>query len=125
LASPDRTACPSPQPEQNGETVTRLGTFLTQAFQDVWRSYFEVSQTQWQRNLEGVNKLVRAKSLQDFTAIQSTLVQEGLQHMLQDSRHIAATSLLAVYTAGSRTFFGAAQPENSSQEITKAQTSVT
>src|ERR1700712_5963126 len=91
------------QSKQNIEAVTRCGTVLTQAFQDVSRSWFGLAQKQWQRNLEGFTKLTRAKSVQEFTAIQSDLVREGLQHMVQDSKAITETSARAVEEA-SKTF---------------------
>jgi hypothetical protein len=91
------------QSKQNMEAVTRCGTVLTQAFQDVSRSWFGLAQKQFQHNLDGMNKLVRAKSLQEFTAIQSDLVREGLQHMVQDSKAITETSARAVEEA-SKTF---------------------
>ena len=96
------------QSKQNMESVTRCGTVLTQAFQDASRNWFELAQKQWQRNLEGMNKLARSQSLQEFTAIQAELVREGLQQMVQDSRGIAETSLRAVEDA-SKAFPGAAQ----------------
>jgi len=96
------------QSKQNMEAVTRCGTVLTQAFQDASRNWFELAQKQWQRNLDGMNKLARSKSVQEFTSIQSDLVREGLQQMVQDSRGIAETSLRAVDDA-SKAFPGAAQ----------------
>src|SRR6195952_230892 len=69
------------QSKQNLEAVTRCGTVLTQAFQDASRSWFGLAQKQFQRNLEGMNKLVHARSVQEFTTIQSELVRDGLQHM--------------------------------------------
>ena len=96
------------QSKQNMEAVTRCGTVLTQAFQDVSRSWFGLAQKQFQHNLEGMNKLVRAKSLQEFTAIQSDLVRESLQHMVQDSKAITETSARAVEEA-SKTFSSVAQ----------------
>src|SRR6195952_5017020 len=69
------------QSKQNMEAVTRCGTVLTQAIQDVSRSWFGLAQKQFQRNLEGMNKLVHARSVQEFTTIQSELVRDGLQHM--------------------------------------------
>jgi hypothetical protein len=96
------------QSKQNMEAVTRCGTVLTQAFQDASRSWFGLAQKQWQRNLEGVTKLTHAKSVQEFTAIQSDLVREGLQHMVQDSKAITETSARAVEEA-SKTFSAAAQ----------------
>src|SRR3954469_25373069 len=91
------------QSKQNMEAVTRCGTVLTQAFQDASRSWFGLAQKQFQRNLEGMNKLTHAKSVQEFTAIQSDLVREGLQHVVQDSKAITETSARAVDEA-SKTF---------------------
>ena len=96
------------QSKQNMEAVTRCGTVLTQAFQDASRHWFELGQKQWQRNLEGLNKLTQAKSVQEFTAIQSELAREGLQNMVQDSRTITETSVRAVEEA-SKTFSSVAQ----------------
>jgi hypothetical protein len=88
------------QSKQNMEAVARCGTVLTQAFQDASRHWFELGQRQWQRNLDGVNKLTRAKSVQEFAAIQSELARESLQHIVQDSRAITETSARAVEEAG-------------------------
>ena len=96
------------QSKQNMEAVTRCGTVLTQAFQDASRSWFGLAQKQFQHNLDGMNKLARAKSVQEFTAIQSDLVREGLQHMVQDSKAITETSARAVEEA-SKTFSSVAQ----------------
>src|SRR6195952_3875209 len=91
------------QSKQNMEAVARCGTVLTQAFQDASRSWFGLAQKQFQRNLEGLNKLTHAKSVQEFTAIQSDLVRESLQHMVEDSKAIAETSTRAIEEA-SRAF---------------------
>ncbi|WP_026190739.1 phasin family protein [Methylobacterium sp. WSM2598] len=99
---------PARQSNQNVEAVTRCGTVLTQAFQDASRSWFELSQKQWQRNLDGLSKLARARSVQEFVTIQSELVREGLQHIVQDSRTITATSARAIEDA-SKTFSSMAQ----------------
>ena len=66
------------QSQQNIEAVTRCGTVLTQAVQDASRNWFELGQKQWQRNIDGLTRLTRASSVQQFTAIQSELVREGL-----------------------------------------------
>lgn len=87
------------QSKQNMEAVTRCGTVLSQAFQDASRNLFDLGQKQFQRNLEGLTKLTRTKSVQEFTAIQSDLMREGLQHMVQDSKAITETSARAVEEA--------------------------
>ena len=96
------------QSKQNLEAVARCGMVLTQAFQDVSRGWFGLARKQFQHNLAGLNQLTRAKSLQEFTAIQSELVREGLQQMVQDSKAITEISVRAVEEAG-KTFSGVAQ----------------
>ncbi|WP_407530787.1 phasin family protein [Methylobacterium oryzisoli] len=96
------------QSRQNVEAVTYCGTVLTQAVQDASRSWLEMSQKQWQRNLVGLNKLARAGSLQEFVAVQTELFRESLQHIVQDSRAITETSARAVEEA-SKAFSSMAQ----------------
>ncbi|MER2266685.1 phasin family protein [Methylobacterium oxalidis] len=97
------------QSKQNMEAVTRCGTVLTQAFQDASRGWFGLAQSQWQRNLDGLNRLTQAKSVQEFAAIQSELARESLQHIVQDSRAITETSARAVEEA-SKAFSAAQTP---------------
>ncbi|PIK73828.1 phasin [Methylobacterium frigidaeris] len=97
------------QSKQNIEAVTRCGMVLTQALQDASRGWFELGQKQWRRNLDGVTRLTRATSVQEFAVIQSELAREGLQHMVQDSKAIAEGSLRAVEEA-SKAFSGVVQP---------------
>jgi len=94
------------QSKQNMEAVTRCGNVFSQAVQDISRSWFELGQKQWQRNLDGLNKLTASKSVHEFTAIQGELIREGVQQMVQDSRGIAERSLRAVDEA-SKTFANA------------------
>jgi hypothetical protein len=101
------------QSKQNMEALTRCGSVFSQALQDVSRSWFELGQKQWQRNLEGLNKLTSAKSVHEFTAMHGELVREGVQHMVQDSRAIAERSLRAVDEA-TKTFSSLA-PQSASQ----------
>lgn len=101
------------QSKQNMEAVVRCGTVLTQAFQDTSRIWLDLSQKQWQRNLDGLNKLARAKSVQEFSAIQSELVRDGLQSMVQDGKAIADTSARAIEEA-SKTFSDIAQQGSAS-----------
>jgi hypothetical protein len=75
-------------------------TDFAQAPQNGSLSWFELSQKHWRRNLEGLNKLTRSQSVQEFTAIRSELVREGLQQMAEDSRIMVETSMRVVDDAG-------------------------
>src|SRR5215217_7099915 len=96
------------QSGQNVEAITKFGTVLTQALQDTWREWYGLAQKQLQRNLEGLSKLAHCRSVQDFAAVQSSLVRESLQAMVEDSRVIAEISLKAVNDA-SKAVAGTAQ----------------
>ncbi len=106
------------QSRRNIETVTRCGTVLSQAYQDTSRSWFELGQKQWQRHLDGLGRLARARSVQEFAAIQSELLSDSLQQAVQDGRGIAERSLNAADEAG-KAFAGAAR-QAASQASSKA-----
>ena len=101
------------QSGQNVEAITKFGTVLTQAYQDTSREWYGLAQKQLQRNLEGLSKLAHCRSVQDFAAVQSGLVRESLQHMVEDSRSIVEISLKAVNDAR-KAVAGTAQ-ENAAQ----------
>jgi Phasin protein len=87
------------QSRQNVAAITKFGIVLTQALQDTSRERYGLAQKQLQRNLESLSKLAHCRSAQDFAAVQSSLVRESLQHMVEDTRAIAELSLQAVNEA--------------------------
>jgi len=84
------------QSGQNMEAITKFGTVLTQACQDTSREWYGLAQKQLQRNLEGLSQLAHCRSVQDFAAVQSGLVRESLQHMVEDTNSIVGISVRAV-----------------------------
>ena len=84
------------QSGQNMEAITKFGTVLTQACQDTSREWYGLAQKQLQRNLEGLSKLAHCRSVQDFAAVQSSLIRESLQFMVEDTRSIVGISVRAV-----------------------------
>jgi len=91
---------------QNMEVVTRSGTVLSEAFQDLSRQWWGLAQNQLRRNLEGMSQLSHCRSVQDFAAVRSDLMREGLQKMVEDGRQIAESSVRAADDA-SKVFSGA------------------
>ena len=84
------------QSGQNVDAITKFGTVLTQAYQDTLRDWYGLAQRQLQRNLEGLSKLAHCRSVQEFAAVQSGLIRESLQHMVEDTGSIVGISLRAV-----------------------------
>src|SRR4051794_28011206 len=87
------------QSGQNVEAITKFGTVLTQAYQDTSREWYGLAQKQLQRNFEGLSKLAHCRSVQDFAAVQSSLVRESLQYLVEDTGSIVEISLKAVNEA--------------------------
>src|SRR3954467_4960880 len=87
------------QSGQNVEAITTFGTVLTQAYQDTSREWYGLAQKQLQRNFEGLSKLAHCRSVQDFAAVQSSLVRESLQYLVEDTGSIVEISLKAVNEA--------------------------
>ena len=96
------------QSGQNVEAITKCGTVLTQALQDTSWEWYGLAQKQLQRNLEGLSRLAHCRSVQDFIGVQSGLIRESLQYMVEDSRLIVDISLKAVNDA-SKAVAGTAQ----------------
>lgn len=88
------------QSRKNMEAVKQCRTVLMQAFQASSQSWMEMVQGQWKRNFDGMERLMQAKSVHEFGAIQGELVRENLEHILKDSRSIAEHSMQAADEAG-------------------------
>ena len=104
------------QSAQSMEAISKYGTVVAQAYQDTSREWYGLAQNQLQRNLEGLSKLARCRSVQDFAATQSGLVRDSLQHMVEDSRLIVEISLKAVNDA-SKAVAGTAQEKGRSSAL--------
>ena len=87
------------QSVQNAVAITKFGTVLTKAYQDISRAWYALAHKQLRRNLEGLSKLAHCRSVQDFAAVQCGLIRESLQAMVEDRRSIVEISLEAVNDA--------------------------
>ena len=94
---------------QNMEVVTRSGAVLSEAFQDLSRQWWGLVQNQVRLNLEGMSQLSQCRSVQDYAAVRSDLMREGLQKMVEDGRQIAESSVRAADGA-SKAFTSGARP---------------
>ncbi len=81
------------QSSRNIEAIAECNTVLARGFQDISREWASLAQDRLQKNLDGFNALLRCRSLQDMIAVQSTLVRDNLEQMLDSGRRIAEMSL--------------------------------
>ena len=78
---------------QNLEAVTRATAVLAQGAQEISREWLGSAQERLQRNIDGLNALARCRSVQDFVAVQTDLVRDNLQQVIDTSRRLSEVSV--------------------------------
>jgi len=77
---------------KNLESLVQSGASLSREMQDVSGEYLEMVQERLQRNLDGVNKLARCRSLPQLIETQGALFRENLELTLSNGRRLAEAS---------------------------------
>ena len=88
---------------QNIEAVSEASTILARGLQEASREWFGLVQERLEKNLDGLNELVRCRSVQDLMAVQSDLMRDSLEQVITTSRRIAELSMRVTHEAGRRT----------------------
>jgi phasin family protein len=78
---------------ENLQAVTQASTVLARGAQEVSQEVFGLVQDRVQKNIEAVNRIVGTRSVQDFVAVQSDLVRDGLQQVIDTNKRIAELSV--------------------------------
>jgi hypothetical protein len=91
----DLTECAT----QNLQAVTRSSAIVAQGFQEASGDCLEMVQERVQKNLDGMNALVRCRTLPEFLEAQSLLFRDNLELTLTNSRRIAELSARIAETA--------------------------
>jgi hypothetical protein len=81
------------QASEGLNTVAQSNTVLVRGFQDVSREWFELSQKRLQTNLEGLNALAHCRTVNDFVAVQSSLIRDNLEQTVDNSRRMAELTI--------------------------------
>jgi len=83
------------QAATNAQAIVQCGTVLAHATQDLSRELLGQTRDRMQKNMEGMNRLLSARSPQDVFAIQSSLARDNIEAMVQQS-HLIAERMLTV-----------------------------
>jgi phasin family protein len=78
---------------ENVQAVTQASTVLARGAQEVSHEWISLAQERVTKNLDGLNRLGGCRSVQDFVAVQSDLVRDDLQRVIDANRRIAEVSL--------------------------------
>jgi predicted amino acid-binding ACT domain protein len=77
---------------QNLELFAQSGTALARGMQDVSSEWLSMVQERMQKNLDGVNAVVRSRTLPELMAAQGLLFRENLELTISNSRRIVELS---------------------------------
>src|SRR4051795_9127334 len=78
---------------ENLQAVSQASTVLARGAQEVSQEVFGLVQDRLQKNIEAVNRLAGTRSVQDFVAVQSDLMRDGLQQVIDTNKRIAELSV--------------------------------
>src|SRR3954468_9909861 len=77
---------------QNLQAVSQASTVLMKNAQEVSHEVIQLVQDRVQKNVEAVSRLASTRSVQDFVAVQSDLMRDGLQQVIDTNKRIAEVS---------------------------------
>ena len=80
---------------QNLQAVSQASSVLARGAQEVSHEVIQLVQDRVQKNVEAVSRLAGTRSVQDFVAVQSDLVRDGLQQVIDTNKRIAELSVRA------------------------------
>jgi len=78
---------------QNLQAVSQASTIIVKGAQDASREWFNSAQERLTKSLDGLNRLAGCRSVQDFVAVQSDLVRDDLQQVIDTNKRIAELSV--------------------------------
>jgi len=78
---------------QNLQAVSQASNVLARGFQEVSHAVLGLVQDRMTKNIDGLSRLAGCRSVQDFVAVQSDLVRDGLQQVIDTNKRVAEVSV--------------------------------
>ncbi len=85
---------------QNLQAVSQANTVLARGFQEASHEWISLAQERVTKNMDGLTRLAGTRSVQDFVAVQSDLVRDDLQRVIDANKRIAEVSVRIAEEAG-------------------------
>src|SRR5215212_6428051 len=80
---------------QNLQAVSQASTVLMKNAQEVSHEVIQLVQDRLQKNIDGLSRLAGTRSVQDYVAVQSDLMRDGLQQVIDTNKRIAELAVRA------------------------------
>ncbi|HYD31276.1 MAG TPA: phasin family protein [Azospirillaceae bacterium] len=90
------------QTSQNLDVMLQCSSILADGFQNIWREWMNYTQEAMQKNVNGLNNMMRSRSVHDFMAAQSDLMRDEMETLLQSSVKISEMSARVANDAATR-----------------------
>jgi hypothetical protein len=87
------------QSSQNIQAIANTSTVLARGFQDVVREWLSFTQSRIDENLDRLNALRTCRSIPDFVALQSDLIRENLEEVIDKGQQIMQHSTEVTHAA--------------------------
>ena len=78
---------------QNLQAVSQASSVLARGFQEVSHEVLGLVQDRMTKNIDAVSRIAGTRSVQDFVAVQSDLVRDGLQQVIDTNKRVAEVSV--------------------------------
>jgi phasin family protein len=78
---------------QRMQAVAQSSTALVRGLQEVSRTYFEMTQNRFQKNVEALAAFSLCRSIPEFVEAQTTLVRQNVELTLENSQRLAQLSV--------------------------------
>ena len=78
---------------ENVQAISQASTVLAKGAQEVSHEWFGLIQNGVQKNIDGLSRLAGVRSVQDFIAVQSDLVRDNLQQVIDTNKRVAEVSV--------------------------------
>ena len=78
---------------QNLRAVSQASSVLARGLQEVSHEVLGLVQDRMTKNIDGLSRLAGCRSVQDFVAVQSDLVRDGLQQVIDTNKRVAEVSV--------------------------------
>jgi phasin family protein len=78
---------------QNLQAVSQASSVLARGFQEVSHEVLGLVQDRMTKNIDGLSRLAGCRSVQDLVAVQSDLMRDGLQQVIDTNKRVAEVSV--------------------------------
>jgi hypothetical protein len=101
-AAADATQRAAGAVDQSVQTFADASTLLTSGFQEISREWLALTQKRLKTNLDGFDRLLGCRNVDEFLSIQNELIKSNLEQFLENPRRIAELSMEVMKKATSQ-----------------------